>query len=111
MSRVALGSMVKKLIVVLGRLKVAVPVWMMTESIGEFGAAPLFQFARAVGHAPVPFQIKTVDAGVGSFDVVMLVFGSSPPITGVRGRLELNVLSSPLPFSLAKLNRGLPPSS
>ena len=44
------------------------------------GLTALFQFARAVGHAPVPFQIKTVDGGgVGSFDVVMLVFGSSPP--------------------------------
>ena len=41
----------------------------------------------------------------------MLVFGSSPPITGMRER-ELDVLSeSPLPFSLPKLNRGLPPSS
>jgi hypothetical protein len=46
-------------------LKVAVPIWMMTESIGEFGAAPLFQFTRAVGHAPVPFQMKTIDAAVG----------------------------------------------
>ena len=74
---------------------------MMTESIGEFGAEPLFQFARAVGHAPVPFQIKIVDAeasarsvdgggvgafvdggGVGAFDVVVLVFGSSPPSPG-----------------------------
>jgi len=67
----------------LGRSKVAVPVWMMTESIGDFGAAPLFQFVRAIGHAPVPFQIKTVDAsGVGSFDVVVLVVGSSPPSRG-----------------------------
>ena len=84
----------------------------MTESSGEFGAEPPFQFARDVGHAPVPFQIKTVDGGgVGSFDVVMLVFGSSPPITGMRER-ELDVLSeSPLPFSLPKLNSGLPPSS
>ena len=86
---------------------------MMTELIGEFGAEPLFQFARAVGHAPVPFQIKTVDGGgVGSFDVVMLVFGSQSPHHGDEGRLELDVLSgSPLPFSLPKLNSGLPPSS
>ena len=86
---------------------------MMTELIDEFGAEPLFQFVKVVGQAPVPFQIKTVDVGgVGSFDVVMLVFGSSPPITGMRERLELDVLSgSPLPFSLPKLNRGLPPSS
>ena len=82
MSRVAPGSTVKKLIVVLGRLKVAVPVWMMTESIGEFGAEPPFQFARAVGHAPVPFQIKTVDS---SFDVVVLVFGSRSPHHGDEG--------------------------
>ena len=66
---------------------------MMTESIGEFGAEPLFQFASEIGQAPVPFQIKTVEGGsVGSFDVVVLVFGSSPPITGMSG-LELDGLS------------------
>jgi len=89
MSRVAPGLTVKKLMVVLGRSKVAVPVWMITESNGEFGAEPLFQLASEIGQAPVPFQIKTVDgSSVGSFDVVVLVFGSSPPITGMSG-LEL----------------------
>src|SRR5262249_57378982 len=108
---------------------------MVPDITGAFGPVTVCEFGRAVGLAPLPFQIKSVDAavgsievivvvagvgsldvvvvvaGVGTFGVVVVVFGSSPPITGVRGRLELNVLSSPLPFSLPKLNRGLPPSS
>src|SRR5262249_59700561 len=90
-SRAAPGSTVKKLMVVLGRSNVAVPVWIMTVSIGEFGAEPLFQLASEIGQAPVPFQIKTVEGGsVGAFAVAVSVFGSSPPMMGIRGR-ELNI--------------------
>jgi hypothetical protein len=46
---------------------------------------------------------------IGSFSV--LVFGSGPPITGISGLKLGGLKDSLLPFSLPKLNSGLPPSS